>query len=141
VTLLKWGSFILIPLFFISLCLFGFRQLPAVKPPWRAVFPGAIATGLALAIGEGLIVYYAAHNPIPTFFGLAGSVVIVMVWAYISALIFLFGAEFTRLYALWQGGEIVLSAGAPDFVQRSLSPGQNKGREGLVIPNPSLPVN
>jgi len=120
VAVLKWASLLLIPLFFIGLCLLGFRQLPAVKPPWRAVLPGAIATGLIMAVGEGLIVYYATHNPIPTFFGLAGSVVIVMVWAYISALIFLFGAEFTRLFATWQAGKRVVTADTPAFVRRLL---------------------
>lgn len=135
VTVLKWVGFTLIPLFFIGLCLLGFRQLPAVKPPWRAVLPGAITTGLVMAVGEGLIVYYATHNPIPTFFGFAGSVVIVMVWAYVSAVIFLFGAEFTRVFATWQAGGEVVTADTPAFVRRML---EDQKRDELPAANSSL---
>jgi membrane protein len=99
-SVLAWGSFILIPLLFIAFCLLGFKLLPAVKPDWREVLPGAIVTGLVLALSEGIIVYYARTNPIPTFFGIAGSLVIVMLWAYFSALIFLIGAEFTHVYSV-----------------------------------------
>lgn len=97
-SLLAWGSFILIPLLFITICLLGFKLLPSVQPGWREVLPGAVMTGLVLAVGEGIIVYYARNNLIPTFFGIAGSLVIVMLWAYFSALIFLIGAEFTHVY-------------------------------------------
>jgi membrane protein len=97
---IAWLSFTLIPLTFILLCTLGFRLLPVVNPPWRTVLPGAVVTGLVLAVGEGAIVYYASNNLIPTFFGLARSVVIVMLWAYFSAFIFLLGAEFTRTYTL-----------------------------------------
>ncbi|MCB0061278.1 MAG: YihY/virulence factor BrkB family protein [Caldilineaceae bacterium] len=102
VTLIKWLSFTLLPTMFIGLCLLGFRLLPAVRPNWRHVLPGAILTGLVMAVGEGLILYFASNNPIPNFFGIAGSVVIVMLWAYFSAFIFLLGAEFTRTYTIQQ---------------------------------------
>ena len=95
--LLTWGSVILIPLLLMLLCLLGFKLLPEVQLTWRQVLPGAMATGLVLALGEGLIVYYARRNLIPTFFGFAGSLVIVMLWAYFSALIFLLGVEFTHV--------------------------------------------
>lgn len=98
VTIITWLSFTLIPALFILLCLLGFKLLPVVSPRWRDVLPGAVLTGLVLAAGEGIIVYYASNNPIPTFFGIAGSVVILMLWAYFSAFIFLLGAEFTRVY-------------------------------------------
>ncbi len=100
VNLIKWLSFTLIPLTFVGLCLLGFKLLPAVHPSWRNVLPGAIITGTIMAIGEGIILYYASNSPIPTFFGIAGSVVIVMLWAYFSAFIFLLGAEFTRVYTI-----------------------------------------
>lgn len=140
VTPLTWVSFTLLPLIFIGLCLLGFRHLPAVKPPLRAALPGAIATGLVMAVGEGLIVYYATNNPIPNFFGLASSVVILMLWAYVSAAIFLLGAEFTRLYALWQGGTLVPTADAPAFVRQVLALNEKqttKKGDGLRIPKPS----
>lgn len=100
VTVIKWLSFALMPTIFIALCLLGFRLLPAVRPSWRNVLPGAIITGLVMAVGEGIILYFASNNPIPNFFGIAGSVVIVMLWAYFSAFIFLLGAEFTRTYTM-----------------------------------------
>lgn len=100
VPIITWLSFALIPTIFIGLCLLGFRLLPAVRPSWRSVLPGAIITGLVMAVSEGIILYFASNNPIPNFFGIAGSVVIVMLWAYFSAFIFLFGAELTRTYTI-----------------------------------------
>ena len=38
-------------------------------------------------------------------YGAAGSVVIVLLWIYYSAQIFLLGAEFTKAYAMWRDAE------------------------------------
>ncbi len=97
-TLLTLIGAISLPIILILLCLLAFKLLPSVDLSWRDVWPGAILTGLILAIGEGIIGWYASHNPIPTFFGLAGSLVVIMLWAYFSAFILLIGAEFTRVY-------------------------------------------
>jgi hypothetical protein len=58
------------------------------------------ADGAALfTIGKFLIGLYLGRSSIGSSFGAFGSLVIFMVWVYYSAQIFLFGAEFTWVYA------------------------------------------
>ncbi|MGZ5234377.1 MAG: hypothetical protein ACXWC3_30575, partial [Burkholderiales bacterium] len=50
-----------------------------------------------------LIGIYLGKSDVTSSFGAAGSLVIMMVWVYYSAQIFLFGAEFTWVYANMYG--------------------------------------
>jgi hypothetical protein len=56
-------------------------------------------TALLFTIGKFLIGLYLGKSDVTSSFGAAGSLVIMMVWVYYSAQIFLFGAEFTWVYA------------------------------------------
>ena len=49
-------------------------------------------------------------------FGAAGSLIIVFVWVYFSAQIFLIGAEFTWIYARMFGSMKHLETAVPDVV-------------------------
>jgi membrane protein len=60
---------------------------------------GAALTSLLFTVGRLLIGIYIGKTGIASLFGAAGSLVIVFVWVYYSAQIFLLGAEFTRVYA------------------------------------------
>jgi len=91
------------PILFVLVCALAFKLLPSIEVTWRDVGPGALLTGLVLAVAESIIAYYAIHNPIPAYFGLAGSVVIIMLWAFFAAFILLFGAELTRVYVTKYG--------------------------------------
>jgi membrane protein len=42
-----------------------------------------------------------------TVYGAAGSVVIILIWVYYSAIILYFGAEFTKVYANAHGNKII----------------------------------
>lgn len=89
----------------VYIVLFGliFKFLPDVKIPWRAVLFGAVVTGLLFLLGKTLIgVYLGRSNP-GTSYGAAGSVVVLLVWVYYSAIILFFGAELTQVWARHSG--------------------------------------
>jgi membrane protein len=76
-----------------------FRFVPAIKLPFRCVWPGAIATALFFTLGKSLIGLYLGKSGVGSPYGAAGSVIVVIVWVYYSAQLFYFGAEFTHAYA------------------------------------------
>ena len=76
-----------------------YKLMPSVKIDWRDVWTGAAVTSLLFSIGKFLIGLYLGRSSITSAFGAAGSLVLVMVWVYYSAQIFLLGAEFTWVYA------------------------------------------
>jgi len=72
-----------------------FRFVPDRTLPRSVIARGAIVTALLFAIGKELLGVYFRWSSVGYAYGAAGSVVIVLVWTYYSALIFLLGAEFT----------------------------------------------
>ena len=90
------ASLILVTVLFALL----YRILPDSWVAWRDVWTGAAITALLFSIGKALIGLYLGHSTTSTPFGAAGSVVIFLLWVYYSAQIFLFGAEFSEVYAM-----------------------------------------
>jgi membrane protein len=76
-----------------------YRIIPRVTIRWSDVWLGAAVTALLFSVGRFLIGLYIGKTGIASAYGAAGSLVIVFVWVYYSAQIFLLGAEFTRMYA------------------------------------------
>jgi membrane protein len=76
-----------------------YKIIPRVHVSWHDVWIGAAVTSLLFAVGKFLIGLYLGKSALASSFGAAGSLVVVMVWVYYSAQIFLFGAEFTWVYA------------------------------------------
>ena len=76
-----------------------YKWLPRVRVAWRDVLVGAACTAVLFVLGRALIGLYIGMSSVASVFGAAGSVVVVMVWIYYSAQIFLIGAEFTWAYA------------------------------------------
>jgi membrane protein len=74
-----------------------------VRIAWRDVLIGALVTALLFTIGKFAIGAYLGNSGLAGTYGAAGSVVLLLVWVYYSAQIFLFGAEFTRSYAYQLG--------------------------------------
>jgi membrane protein len=73
--------------------------MPRVRVAWRDVWVGAAVTALLFTVGKQLIGLYIGTSSLASGFGAAGSLVVVLVWVYYSAQIFLLGAEFTWVYA------------------------------------------
>lgn len=76
-----------------------YKLMPRARIAWRDVWVGAIVTGLLFELGKFLIGFYLGTSGLASGFGAAGSLVILLVWVYFSAQIFLLGAEFTWVYA------------------------------------------
>lgn len=76
-----------------------YKIMPRAKVQWRDVWIGAAATALLFTIGKHLIGLYIGKSSVASGYGAAGSLVVVLVWVYYSAQIFLLGAEFTWVYA------------------------------------------
>jgi membrane protein len=83
-----------------------YKVLPDVKISWRAVWIGAVVTALLFTIGKSAIGFYFGKSNPASAFGAAGSIILILLWVNYSALIFLFGAEFTQVYARRYGERI-----------------------------------
>jgi membrane protein len=89
----------------ISTVLFAmiFKLMPRTRIAWRDVWIGALATALLIGSGKYLIGMYLGIAGITSTFGAAASLVILLMWVYFAAQIFLLGAEFTRVYSYEYG--------------------------------------
>jgi membrane protein len=76
-----------------------YKILPAVRIAWRDVIVGSVITALLFSIGKMAIGLYLGNSAVASTYGAAGSVILVLIWVYYSAQIFLLGAEFTKIYA------------------------------------------
>ncbi len=82
-----------------TLFAFIYKTMPSVHIRWGDVWVGALVTALLFTVGKYAIGLYIGHSGVVSGFGAAGSLVVVMLWVYYSAQIFLIGAEFTWIYA------------------------------------------
>jgi membrane protein len=92
-----------------------FKILPDAKIQWRDVWVGAFITTILFTLGKYLIGFYLGSSSINSAYGAAGSVVIILIWVYYSTLIFLFGAEFTSVYAAHLGKGVIPYKNAVKF--------------------------
>jgi membrane protein len=87
-----------------------FKVLPDAKIKWRDVLTGAVLTAVLFMLGRFAISYYISKSSIGSIYGAAGSLAIILLWTYYSAIILYFGAEFTKAYAMMYGSKIYPSA-------------------------------
>jgi membrane protein len=80
-----------------------YKLLPSVWIPWRDVWIGAALTSLMFSLGKYFIGLYLGTAAVSSSFGAAGALVVIVVWVYYSAQIFLLGAEFTHEYSRLHG--------------------------------------
>ena len=66
---------------------------------------GAIVTAVLFTIGKSLISWYIGSSAVASSFGAAGALIVLLLWVYYSAQIFLLGAEFTKVYANQHGSK------------------------------------
>ena len=76
-----------------------YKIMPRVKIEWHDVWIGAAVTSLLFTIGKFLTGLYIGKSGVASGFGAAASLVVLLIWVYYSAQIFLLGAEFTWVYA------------------------------------------
>jgi len=76
-----------------------FKVLPDAPIAWRDVAIGAAATTILFDCGKYAIAFYIGQSNVASSYGAAGALIVLLVWIYYSAQIFLLGAEFTRAFA------------------------------------------
>jgi membrane protein len=94
-------SLILISFLFATI----YKVLPDRDLEWRDVVVGAVVTGVLFTIGKSLISWYIGSSAVASSFGAAGALIVLLLWVYYSAQIFLIGAEFTKVYANSHGSK------------------------------------
>ena len=112
-----------------------YKYIPRVHVAWHDVWIGAAVTSILFAIGKLLIGLYLGKSAVASTFGAAGSLVIVMVWVYYSAQIFLFGAEFTWVYAHERGSR--RGQPRPDAEERAPARAEPRHVAPLALPAPA----
>src|SRR3954463_12157664 len=76
-----------------------FKVLPDTDIDWRDVVVGALASTLLFEVGKYGITFYIGQTNVASSYGAAGALIVLLVWIYYSAQIYLLGAEFSRAYA------------------------------------------
>jgi membrane protein len=82
-----------------------YKVLPDTPLEWRDVISGALITAALFTIGKSLIGWYIGSSAVASSYGAAGALIILLLWVYYSAQIFLLGAEFTKVYAARKGSK------------------------------------
>lgn len=90
-----------------------YKFLPDATVEWRDVWAGAGATALLFVIGQTLIGWYLGFAGTASAYGVAGAFLALLLWIYYSAMVLLFGAEFTRVFASSRGEGIAPSVATP----------------------------
>lgn len=98
--LINFGISFLLVTFVIGMI---YKYIPEVKIAWNDVWIGALVTAVLFMTGNWLIGLYMRNLTPESVYGAAGSIIIILLWLYYSAQIFLFGAEFTKVYAYKYG--------------------------------------
>jgi len=96
-----------------------YKYVPRAHITWHDVWIGAIVTAVLFETGK-LVIGLVGMTSITSVFGATGSLVVLLIWVYYSAQVFLLGAEFTRVYAYREGSRADEEPRAP--------PPQRQGR-------------
>lgn len=83
-----------------------YKYVPQEKIAWRDTWIGAAVTAFLFASGKYLIGLYLGRSSFSGAYGAAGSLIVLLLWIYYSAQIFLLGAEFTRAFAFERGSHV-----------------------------------
>ena len=109
-------SFAVLSLLFAAM----FKVMPDAESSWRDVLVGGTFTALLFTIGKFVIGLYLGRSSPGDAFGAAGALAVVLVWAYYSGMILLFGAEFTQQWAKRKGAGIRPEKGAVRVVEEEV---------------------
>ena len=102
ISLINLGlSFGLLSLLFAAL----YKILPNIRLNWRDVVVGAMGTAVLFEVGQVLIAIYLSRIIYANVYGAAAGVIVLLVWVYYAAQIFLLGAEFTKVWARHYGSQ------------------------------------
>lgn len=83
-----------------------FKILPDAKIKWKHVWLGSIVTGSLFTVGKTLLAFYFTTADPASIYGIASSLILILLWVSYSSMILFFGAEFTAAYAKIYSGII-----------------------------------
>lgn len=89
-----------------------FKVLPDARIAWREVWIGAFATAVLFVIARLLFGVFLSMSDPGSAYGAAGSLAVILVWVYVSAMVLILGAEFTQVRARRRGTRIEPAPGA-----------------------------
>lgn len=78
-----------------------FKFLPDINIAWRVVWPGAFFTSLLFKLGEWVLNKLLIHSSVGPMYGRSGAIILVLLFVFYGALMFYYGAAFTRQYSQW----------------------------------------
>ena len=108
-----------------------FKVLPDIVIAWRDVAVGALITAILFTLGKSLIGWYLGTTAASSGYGAAGALILVLLWSYYCAQIFLFGAERPAISAKYNA--------SPDRRRTSAGfPFGNNNLCGLMLRLPNL---
>lgn len=92
----------------LTAAIFGllFRFLPDARARWRDIWVGAFFTSALFLLGKVLIGIYIGNSDFSNTYGAAAALITLLVWTYYNSQIIFLGAEFTFVWAKWQGHPI-----------------------------------
>jgi membrane protein len=102
-----------------------YKYLPDAEIAWGDVWPGAAVTALLFVIGKFVLGLYLGSSSAASAYGVAGSLVLILLWIYYSSQILFLGAEFTQVYARRLGSRIVPAEDAVRLTAR------DRARQGI----------
>lgn len=73
---------------------------------WRYAFKGSLFTAILLFVGQLLIKYYLANYFFGSKAGVAGTLLVILLWMYYTSQIVFLGAKFTKIVAVFDGHPI-----------------------------------
>ncbi|MFL5381778.1 MAG: YihY/virulence factor BrkB family protein [Longimicrobiaceae bacterium] len=123
-------SLVVITLLFAAI----FKVLPDAKIAWRDVWVGALVTAVLFEIGKWAIGLYLGNSNPGKAYGAAGSLAVLLVWIYYTAMIVLFGAEFTQTWAIRRGSGIHPEEGAVKVTEDAAPAGKGEGKKAGETP-------
>lgn len=92
--LLQGISFILVLAIFLSI----YKFMPNIKTYWKYIWPGAVVGAVCFEISKSLFIFYLDHWSYQNIYGSVTPVIVLLLWAYVSSLIILAGAELSSEY-------------------------------------------
>ena len=93
--------------FTLTVCVFLFiyKFMPNTKTYWRYIWPGAVLAAVLFELSKNLFILYL--NQFASFGNVYGSltpVIVLLLWAYVSSLILILGAELSSEYGRMRRG-------------------------------------
>lgn len=114
-----------------------FKFLPDARVAWRDVLVGGVITAVLFLVGQIAIGYYLGAGPMSARYGVAGAMLIVLLWVYYSSMIVFFGAQLTQVYANRYGSHVRESRDARPLADAIVEEQSDPEKEGAEKKRPA----